>query len=218
MWLPENVSAYGGKIDQLFWWIVAITGFFFFLVQGCLLLFVLSYRAQPGRKASYLHGNTAVEVIWTLIPALILLGLTIASQRVWVEIRGGKISASDLQLQILAEQFAWNIRYPGADGQFETADDVQTINQLHLPTGQPVVVNLKSKDVIHSFFVPELRVKQDAVPGLDTQIRFEAIKPGQFEIRCAELCGLGHYRMKGFLALEAPEQFQSWLKETKANE
>lgn len=219
MLLPENVSAYGSKIDLLFWWILGITGFFFFVVQGCLLLFVLLYRAQPGKKAAYVHGNTTVEVIWTIIPALILLGLTVASQNLWVEIRSPKnLDPSALQIQILAEQFAWNVRYPGPDGQFETADDIQTINQLHLPVGRSIVVNLKSKDVIHSFFVPELRVKQDAVPGLPTHIQFKAIKSGQFEIRCAELCGLGHYRMKGFVTLETPEQFQAWLTETKTNE
>lgn len=219
MLLPENVSSYGGKVDQLFWVILFITGFFFFLVQGCLLWFVLKYRARPGKKASYLHGNTLLEIIWTVIPALILLGVTIASQKTWKEIRHpGPELASALPIQILAEQFAWNVRYPGPDGLFETPDDVQTINQLHLPIHQPVVVHIRSKDVIHSFFVPEFRVKQDAVPGLPTQVWFETTKPGQFEIRCAELCGLGHYRMKGFVTTETPEAFQAWLTETKLNE
>ena len=104
------------------------------------------------------------------------------------------------------------------DGQFGTADDVSTINQLHLPLGQPIMVNLSSKDVIHSFFVPEFRVKQDAVPGLPTRIWLEPIKQGQYEIRCAELCGLGHYRMKGFVTTEPLSDFQKWLVEAKANE
>ena len=200
MLLPESASTYAPKVDQLFWIILWITGFFFFLVQGCLLLFVLKYRSREGQKASYVHGNNLVEIIWTVIPALILLALTLASQKVWAEIRYPKQAPpASIQVEILAEQFAWNIRYPGPDGQFDTADDISTINQLHLPVGTPVQVNIRSKDVIHSFFVPEFRVKQDAVPGLPTRVWVEATRAGQFEIRCAELCGLGHFRMKGFV-------------------
>lgn len=217
--LPENASTYGAQIDHLFWWILGITGFFFFLVQGCLLVFVLLYRAQPGKQAAYLHGNTALEVIWTIIPALILLGLTVASQKSWVEIRSLKMDPNSLfQVEVLAEQFAWNVRYPGPDNRFETPDDVTTINQLHLPIGRPSLVKLRSKDVIHSFFVAEFRLKQDAVPGLPTEVWVEPTKAGQFEIRCAELCGLGHYRMRGYVTAESPGELENWLKETKANE
>lgn len=219
MLLPESASTYGPQIDRLFWIIVWITGFFFFIVQGFLLLFVLKFRAQPGRKASYIHGNTAIEIVWTIIPALILLWLTIASQHLWVSLRDPRqFPQNPLQVEVTAEQFAWNIRYPGPDNQFETADDIATINQLHLPVGEPVRVQLKSKDVIHSFFVPEFRLKQDAVPGLPTQVWFQTTRPGQFDIRCAELCGLGHYRMRGFVTVESPTEFQAWLSETKANE
>ena len=219
MLLPESASTYAPRVDQLFWVILGITGFFFFLVQACLLGFVLKYRARPGQKASYVHGSTLVEIIWTVIPAIILVGLTIASQKVWAEIRYPALSpATSLQVEILAEQFAWNVRYPGPDGQFETPDDISTINQLHLPVGTPVKIHLRSKDVIHSFFVPEFRMKQDAVPGLPTQIWVEASKAGQYEIRCAELCGLGHYRMKGFVTTEPLADLQAWLTETKANE
>ena len=219
MLLPESASTYAPRVDQIFWAILGITGFFFFVVQGCLLLFVLKYRARPGQKASYIHGNTLVEIVWTVIPALILLGLTIASQRVWAEIRYPALSpVTTLQVEILAEQFAWNIRYPGPDGQFETSDDITTINELHLPVGTPVGIRLRAKDVIHSFFVPEFRLKQDAVPGLPMQVWVEATKTGQFEIRCAELCGLGHYRMRGAVTTEPLADFQAWLMETKANE
>ena len=219
MLLPESASSYAPTIDQLFWAILGITGFFFFLVQGALLFFVLKYRAAPGKKASYIHGNTAVEIIWTIIPAGILLALTLASQKVWAEIRYPKQTpATAGQVEILAEQFAWNIRYPGPDGLFGTPDDITTINQLHLPAGEPTLVKLQSKDVIHSFFVPEFRLKQDAVPGLPTQVWIKPTHEGQYEIRCAELCGLGHYRMKGFVTTEPKEAFEKWLTETKANE
>jgi cytochrome c oxidase subunit 2 len=165
------------------------------------------------------HGNTLLEIVWTVIPSLILLGLTIASQRVWADIRFPANQPKEaVQVEILAEQFAWNVRYPGPDGQFETEDDVTTLNQLHLPVGQVTLIRLRAKDVIHSFFVPEFRVKQDAVPGLPTQMWLEPTRAGEFEILCAELCGLGHYRMRGFATTESTEQFQAWLQETKANE
>lgn len=221
MLLPPGASTYAPKVDQLFWAILWITGFFFFLVQAGLLYFVLKYRQRPGKpvSASYIHGNTLLEIIWTLIPALILLGLTIASQKVWAEIRYPKYApATSLEVEIQGEQFAWNVRYPGPDNQFETADDITTLNQLNLPIHTPVTLKLKSKDVIHSLFVPEFRLKQDAVPGLPTSIWVEATKAGQFEIRCAELCGLGHYRMKGFVTTQPLGEFQAWLVETKANE
>ena len=119
---------------------------------------------------------------------------------------------------MLAEQFAWNVSYPGPDGLVDTADDIRTINQLHLPVGVPVRINLRAKDVLHSFFVPEFRLKQDAVPGMENSVWVEATKAGQYEIRCAELCGLGHYRMKGFVTTEPLADFETWLTETKANE
>jgi cytochrome c oxidase subunit 2 len=116
-----------------------------------------------------------------------------------------------MNVEILAEQFAWNLRYAGADGKLNTADDVLSLNQMHIPVGRPVIVSLKSKDVIHSLFLPEFRVKQDAVPGMTTRIWFEATRTGSWEIACAELCGLGHYRMKGFITVDSPEDFEKWL-------
>ncbi|OGX37792.1 MAG: cytochrome c oxidase subunit II [Omnitrophica WOR_2 bacterium RIFCSPHIGHO2_02_FULL_68_15] len=217
MLLPPVASSIGPAIDRLFYLILAVTGFFFILVEGALVWFVIHYRQRPGRTAAYVHGNTVAEIIWTAIPAVILIWLTFASQRVWATIHG-HIPANAAEVEILAEQFAWNIRYPGPDGRFETADDVTTINQLHLALNHPTVIWLKSKDVIHSFFVPAFRIKQDAVPGRGGQIWVKPTRPGQYEIACAELCGLGHYRMRGFITVEPWDQLQQWLKETKANE
>ena len=156
-------------------------------------------------------------MIWTVIPAVILVGLTCYSQRVWSQVRGTP-PPPDLEVEITAEQFAWNIRYAGADGAFNTADDITTINQLHLPLGHTVLVHLKSKDVIHSFFVPQFRMKQDAVPGLTTRVWVSTTKAGHFEIACAELCGLGHYRMRGYLIVESPEALTTWLAEQLAEQ
>ena len=210
VWLPEGVSTYAPAIDQLFYVVLAITGTVFVLVQGTLLVFLVRYRRRPGRAAGYTHGNSLVEIIWTVIPALILIYLTFHSQRVWSQVQGTPPLA-DVEVEITAEQFAWNIRYAGADGLLNTTDDLTTINQLHLPVHRVVLVHLKSKDVIHSFFVPQFRIKHDAVPGLTGRLWLEAVKEAQLEIVCAELCGLGHYRMRGFLTVESPEAFTAWL-------
>ena len=153
-----------------------------------------------------------------MIPSIILVFLTLWSQKIWSEVRGGPPQGS-IPIEIQAEQFAWNVRYAGADGKFGTSDDIRTINQLHIPIGKPVRVRLASigKDgkhpVIHSFFLPEFRLKQDVVPGLVIDVWFEATRTGKYEIACAEFCGLGHYRMRGFLSIHSPEGFDAWLKE-----
>lgn len=208
--LPENLSTFGGAIDRLFYTILGITGFFFLLVQGLLLWFVVGYRRRDGARAHYTHGNAVLEIVWTAIPALILVGLTVASQRVWASVKR-EPPLHALEVEVLAEQFAWNVRYPGADGLFGTVDDITTVGDLHVPVHTPVVVRLKSKDVVHSFFVPQLRLKQDAVPGLPGRLWFAATQPGQAVITCAELCGFGHYNMRGVITIESLEVFQTWL-------
>ena len=217
IWLPEGVTTNAPLIDHLFYVVLAITGAAFVLVQATLVFFLVRYRHRPDRRAAYTHGNAVVEIVWTVIPALILVLLAFHNQSVWSQVRGTPI-APDLQVEITAEQFAWNVRYPGADGRLNTPDDLVTINQLHLPVQQTVVIHLKSKDVIHSFFVPQFRVKQDAVPGLTTHVWLTATKAGQYEIACAELCGLGHYRMRGFLTLESPDEFARWIAATLAEQ
>ena len=214
VWLPEGITTTAPQIDQLFYWILAITGVAFFLVQGTLLWFLIKYRRRAGHSARYTHGNNLVEIIWTVIPAVILVWLAAYNQQVWSRVRGTP-PPPDLEVEITAEQFAWNVRYAGADERFNTDDDVTTLNQLHLPAHRNVLITLKSKDVIHSFFVPQFRMKQDTVPGLTTHLWLSATKEGHYEIACAELCGLGHYRMRGFLTIESPDAFKAWVIQAK---
>ena len=215
MRLPEGVSSYSGEIDGLFRLILWITGIIFVVVEALLVIFVLRYRHREGRRAHYTHGNNRLEVIWTIVPAVICVVLALLSRRLWADIKQ-RMPEDAMQIEVTAEQFAWNIRYPGPDGKLETPDDIVTLNQLHFPVGQKVVVSLHSKDVIHSFFLPEFRVKQDAVPGMTTKVWFDAGHVGHWEIACAELCGLGHYRMKGFLTADSPDDFRKWLAEQAA--
>ena len=217
VWLPEGISTVAPAIDRLFYTILWITGAVFLLVQGTLLVFLIRYRRRPGVAAAYTQGNTMAEIVWTVIPAIIMIWLALSSQRVWASLRGTPPPHA-LEIEITAEQFAWNIRYAGADGAFDTADDITTINQLHLPVHQVALIRLKSKDVIHSFFVPVFRFKQDAVPGLTGRLWVEPVKVGHYEIACAELCGLGHYRMRGFLTVEPAEAFAAWLAAQRAEQ
>jgi cytochrome c oxidase subunit 2 len=211
-WLPENVSTYGGEIDYLFYIIYYITGAVFILVTVAMIAFLIMYRRREGRRAIYSHGNTTLEIIWTVIPAVILIVLSFMSQATWAKIKA-HVPPSDFAVRVTAKQFNWEILYPGPDGKFGTADDLSLENQLHVPVGKVVHVVLASKDVIHSFFLPNLRLKQDTVPGRDIVAWFEATKPGQYEMPCAELCGFGHSGMKGWLYVHTPEDYAKWAKE-----
>jgi len=211
-WLPENVSTYGKDIDRLFYIIYYITGATFLLVTGALVLFLILYRQREGRRATYVHGNTTLEVIWTIVPAIILVVLSFMSQASWGHIKG-RMPPSDVHIQVTAKQFNWEMLYPGPDGKIGTADDLQIDNELHVPVGKVVRVTLKAKDVIHSFFLPNLRLKQDAVPGREIQAWFEATKPGRYELPCAELCGFGHSGMLGHLTVHTADDYDKWMKE-----
>jgi cytochrome c oxidase subunit 2 len=120
---------------------------------------------------------------------------------------------TDIVVRAAGKQFNWEFTYPGPDGRFGTEDDLQLDNDLHVPVGKPVRVILTSKDVIHSFFLPHFRLKQDAMPGREIPVWFEATKTGEFEIPCAELCGFGHSGMKGLVYVHTPEDYQKWIKE-----
>ncbi len=215
--LPVNLSTHGVAIDRLFWIIVVITGIAFVLVEVGILWFVIKYRRRDGRKAFYTHGSKRLEVMWTAVPAVTMVVLGIYSGRIWADIKArDSAPRGALTLGVAAKQFEWNVTYPGADGELETEDDFTVRNQLHIPAGEPVVVRLTSEDVIHSFFIPELRVKQDAMPGMMIPVWFEATEPGELEIGCAELCGLGHYRMRASVTVHEPEAFRAWMAERSA--
>ncbi|HET6372742.1 MAG TPA: cytochrome c oxidase subunit II [Candidatus Polarisedimenticolia bacterium] len=214
-WLPENVSTYGAEIDRLFYLIYYITSISCVLVLAGLLYFIVKYRARKGGRAIYSHGNSTLEIIWTIVPALVFVMLGFMSRSVWGEIRY-RLPETDLRVKVTGSQFNWQMTYPGVDGRLGTPDDLNEENRLHVPVDREVRVVLASKDVIHSFFLPNLRLKQDAVPGREIEVWFRATKTGRYEIPCAELCGFGHSNMKGELLVQAPEEFTAWAREKKA--
>jgi cytochrome c oxidase subunit II len=211
-WLPEDVSTYGQEIDSLFYLIYYITAATFILVTVLMIVFLVKYREQPGRRAIYTHGNTTLEIIWTIIPAAILIVLSFMSVSTWAKVKRS-VPPTDFDIQVTAKQFNWEVVYPGADGKFGTPDDVNFDNDLHVPVNKVVRIHLGSRDVIHSFFLPNLRLKQDAVPGRTILVWFEATKPGKYELPCAELCGFGHSGMKGWLYVHTPEEYAKWAAE-----
>jgi cytochrome c oxidase subunit 2 len=211
-WLPHNISTYGADIDWLFSLIQWITGVIFLGVIGALLIFLVKYRYREGRRATYTHGSTVLEVLWTIVPAIILIVLFMLSQSIWWSIKGS-VPDSNFQVHVTAKQFNWEVTYPGPDGQFGTDDDLTLENELHVPINTVVVVTLQSRDVIHSFFLPNLRLKQDAVPGREIRAWFEATESGRYELPCAELCGFGHSGMLGYLTVDSPEDYSKWVKE-----
>ena len=155
-------------------------------------------------------------MLFRSVPLAVVVALDL-----WLDFLGAPVWAkvkierppTDLTVQITGKQFAWDVVYPGPDGKFGTADDRAFLDELHVPVGKPVHVVLKAKDVIHSFFLPNFRLKQDMVPGRTIEGWFEATKPGKYELPCAELCGFGHSGMKGWVHVHTPEEYQKWVKE-----
>jgi cytochrome c oxidase subunit II len=208
---PENVSTFGDRIDATYMAIFWATALMFVIVQGLLIYSIIRFRHREGRKAIPIHGNTRLEVVWTVIPFLGVMLLAFLSASVWLDIKHpDRIPAGAYPVQVEATQFEWNITNPGPDGVIGTADDFPTRNQLHVPVNRPVLVTLTAEDVIHSFFLPHFRLKQDAVPGMEILVWFEATTPGEYPIACAELCGLGHYRMRGSIIVHEAADFEAW--------
>ena len=214
-WLPQNISTYGQSIDDVMRLIYYIVGAWFILAEAVLLYFVIRYRRRDGGHAGYAPGNTARALAWILVPAALILacdlGIDYAQEDVWNEIKLHIPTDVKQTVRIEGQQFVWNFRHPGKDGKLDTADDIVLINQLTVPVNEKIRFELSSKDVLHSFWVPELRLKQDAVPGRIINGWFAATKTGTYTIGCAELCGSGHTTMKAQLHVLNPADYAQWL-------
>jgi cytochrome c oxidase subunit 2 len=210
--LPPNYSTFGPQIDRMYYVILIVTGVVFAITEALLLWFVFRYRHREGHKAEYIHGNVSAEVVWTAVPFVIVMWIGLASRGVWASIKDPENIPSDaLAVRVTAKQFEWNVTYPGNDGQLGNADDFVVRNRLDVPVNRPIRVILSAEDVIHSFFIPDMRVKQDAVPGMEIMVWFQALESGEYPIGCAELCGVGHTRMRGTLVVHEPADYQTWL-------
>jgi cytochrome c oxidase subunit 2 len=212
-WLPRDVSAHGRTIDHLFMLILWITGVVFVITEGLLFWFLWRYDARDNaRPTKFTHGSHSVEILWTILPAAVLLFLAIYQMDAWAE---AKMRRPDVPVtaEVTGRQFEWRFRYPGPDGELYTPDDIHAVSDLHLPVDEEILLIIKSEDVLHSFFLPNFRIKQDVVPGMRQAVWFQAREEGEFDIVCAELCGWGHYKMKGRITVESRAEYEAWLAE-----
>lgn len=211
-WLPENVSSYGASIDRLFYLILWLVAFFFILTEGILIWAVFVYSRKSTTKATFSHGNHKLEMLWTAIPGVLLLVIAFAQMGTWAEIKfPSQFPDVEPLAEVTASQFDWRFRYPGADGILGTADDIESAFEFVVPVDEPVRFNLRSRDVIHSFFVPQFRLKQDAMPGMSIPMWFQAEKVGVYDLICAELCGWGHYKMAGRVRVLSRPDYDAWM-------
>jgi cytochrome c oxidase subunit 2 len=230
-WAPPTVTVGGEKIDVLLGFIFWLTIAVFFAVQAVYIFYLIRYRRRPGHKAHYSHGNNTMEFWWTIIPTAIFLLLAVWSNRVWFELTKSTPPADAVTVDVVGYQFGWDIRYAGADGQLGAGDvnrismenkfgvdpadpaakDDFVSNELVIPVGKAVHVLLRSRDVIHSFYVPEFRLYQDAVPGRTIKwVWFQTTRTGDFELACSQLCGTGHYNMKAKIRIVPQEEYDKW--------
>jgi cytochrome c oxidase subunit II len=220
---PEDITENGHLIDYLFNYTTTLNIIFFALV--CIGLFGFSflyyYKRHP--KPEYTYGTKKSQIwIATIIGALVFFVIDLNITRmanndlVNVFMNWPDKNEDVVKVEVMAQQWMWNFRYAGKDGVFNTGDDVLTTNDLRVPTGKKVVLQLVSKDVIHSFFVANTRRKVDAIPGRLTRLWFKLTKTGKFDIACAEMCGTYHYRMKALMTVYSPEEYNKWINDANS--
>lgn len=237
--LPAQASAHAGEIDQM---IILIHYLMFILFIGWGIYFIwvlIRFRAKANPKADYAgvtsHTSSYLEIAVAVIEAVLLIGFAIPA---WADrVNEFPPESESTVVRMIARQFEWHAHYPGADGRFgrrdlslitptnmvgldrsdpNAADDVVSINRMNLPVGKPAIVYLSSQDVIHSLGIAEMRVKQDAIPGMEIPVWFEPTRTGDYQINCSQLCGLGHYRMKAEVSVQPQAEFDAWLAEELA--
>lgn len=237
--LPAQASTHAGEIDGMIvivHWLMAIL----FVGWGAFFVYtLLRFRRSRSPVADYAgvksHFSNYVEIGVAVVEAVLLIGFAIPA---WaVRVNAFPAEAESTVVRLMARQFEWHSHYPGPDGRFgrtdatlvsptnaigldrsdpNAKDDVATINQLNLPVDKPVVLRLTSQDVIHSFSIVEMRAKQDAIPGMEIPVWFVPNRTGNYEINCSQLCGLGHFRMRGFVTVQTQEEFDAWFQEELA--
>ncbi|MDX6697591.1 MAG: cytochrome c oxidase subunit [Solirubrobacteraceae bacterium] len=208
-WFPKVGSHQADRIDTLFDVLLVASVPIFVLVQSIVLFSVWKFRMRPGEELKDgppIHGSTRLEVVWTAFPALLLVGLCAYAYSVLGDIE--KAKPNSMVVNVTAEQFAWHFAYPAAGGGKPVSSD-----QLYLPANRQIEFKIRSKDVIHDFFVPEFRMKIDAVPGITTKIRVDTRNQRRdYPVVCAELCGLGHATMRQTAHVIPQAEFDSWMQ------
>lgn len=211
-WFPQDISEHGYVIDGLFYFIMWLTGIIFIGTGIALFWFLHKYDAAKNPEpVKYTHGSHVLEVVWSVLPAATLLFIAIYQMNAWADAKVLRPEKAPLA-QVTGRQFEWRIQYAGPDEIIGTPDDVHTVNDLHIPVGEEILLSIKSDDVLHSFFLPHVRVKHDVVPGMKQYVWFKTTEQRECDIVCAELCGWGHYKMKGRMHVVSRRNFDRWIK------
>lgn len=221
--MPRDVSVDGHHVDWLIHFTLIASGIIFVVVLAALLWAALAHRGA--HAAAYTHGTKGSVLlvfgsmlgIFLLVDGNLFTRTIIDLHRHFWNFTAAEAAPDAVRVEVNAHQWSWTFRYPGPDGRFNTADDVVTTDDLRVPIGAPVVLQLASTDVIHSLYLPNFRVKQDAVPGNVGRLTFEARVPGEYEIGCAQHCGPNHYKMRGVLTVLTPEAYREWLETARAD-
>lgn len=229
-WFPQSITEHGPLVDRQFMITIMVCGIAFAAAQIGLGWVVWKYRdSSATKRATYSHGSNRLEVVWTVVTAVVFISLAVMGQRVWASLHLHAAPAGSYTVAVVAQQFSWNFHYHGKDGVFGRTDpkliddsalnyvglddtdpnakDDSVVSTLVVPVNRPVELILKSKDVTHSFFVPQLRFKQDLVPGMAIPVHFTVNKTGKYELACAELCGMNHYKMKSYMLVLPENEF-----------
>jgi cytochrome c oxidase subunit 2 len=249
--IPSASSVHGKETDYWFWFGITVITIAFFIVNSVLFYFPLKYRYKKGRTAYFYPHNNTLEIVWTLIPAIVMAGLVFTGLRAWNKIMSDAPEDAEV-IEVMGKQFGWQVRYGGNDndklGNYSyklindaegnefgidftdenSFDDFTSNTEMHIPKGKPVLLKIRARDVLHSVFIPHMRVKMDAVPGMPTKFWFVADKSTAdmraelgnpdftYEIACAEVCGRSHFAMKLKLIVDEPAEYEKWKKEQKS--
>ena len=209
----QGASSYASEIDGLILLVTLIVGFWFFLTEGVFIAFILRYRRKPGVKAAYITGDEPEYSRWIHWPHYLIIACDViiiyGAVTVWYNIKQN-LPEPDYTVRVISQQWAWSFIHPGPDGKIDTADDIKTVDDLHIEAHKIYHYKLEARDVLHSFSIPVFRLKQDAIPGRVITGWFKATRTGEFDIQCAEICGLGHGVMAARVHIESPEQHAAW--------
>jgi cytochrome c oxidase subunit 2 len=236
---PPPITTVGAAMDHQYDLTLYVTGTVFVLSQLGLAFAVFRFR-DHGQQANFTRGNNTLEVLWTSATIILFLGLGFLGRKAWAETRFTQPAPGAIQVEVTTNQFVFNFRYPGPDGKFGRLDpkrispstgnplgldpndpsgkDDIVVPTLTVPLNRSVELLIRSQDVIHNFFVRELRLQQDAVPGMVIPIHFTAEQVGQYEIVCTQLCGLGHSRMHSYLNVVSDSDYENFLKQQAAGQ
>jgi cytochrome c oxidase subunit 2 len=219
--LIKQASSIAGEMDLVIWIIALLTGFWLIVAELCLFGFIFKFRRKPGVKGQYITGEKKEEMKWIHLPHNLILicdvVILVFAVRLWYHVKQ-QLPAADETIQVIGQQWSWRFVHPGLDKQLGTADDVETVDELRVKVGKTYHFKLEAADVLHDFSIPVFRLKQDAIPGRVVTGWFKPTSVGQFDIQCAEMCGIGHGIMQAKLFVETESDHVKWLVKQGENQ